>query len=107
METYSNRVANYFLSRGYAKGDAVALFMENRPQYVGLWLGLAKIGVIPALINYNLRQSSLVHTVNVGGCRAIIYGLELENGTSLSSSKNPTLCEIATAYTHFLIPLNA
>jgi solute carrier family 27 fatty acid transporter 1/4 len=78
METYSNRVANYFLSRGYAKGDSVALFMENRPEYVGLWMGLAKIGVIPALINYNLQQDSLLHTINVAECRAIIYGLELE-----------------------------
>ena len=80
METYSNRVANYFLSRGYAKGDSVALFMENRPEYVGLWMGLAKIGVIPALINYNLQQDSLLHTINVAECRAIIYGLELEEG---------------------------
>lgn len=80
METYSNGVANYFIERGYAKGDCVALFMENRPEYVGLWLGLAKIGVIPALINYNLRQSSLLHTINVAECRAIIYGAELEYG---------------------------
>ena len=31
MESLSNRIANYFLQRGYKKGDAVALFMENRP----------------------------------------------------------------------------
>ena len=54
--------------------------MENRPEYVGIWLGLAKIGVIPALINYNLQQDSLVHTIEVAECRAIIYGLELEKG---------------------------
>ena len=84
METYSNRVANYFLSRGYAKGDSVALFMENRPEYVGLWMGLAKIGVIPALINYNLQQDSLLHTINVAECRAIIYGLELEEGNNVA-----------------------
>jgi solute carrier family 27 fatty acid transporter 1/4 len=80
VEAFSNRVANYFLAKGFSKGDAVALFMENRPEYVGLWLGLAKIGVIPALINYNLRQTSLLHTVGVADCRALIYGLELEEG---------------------------
>lgn len=82
METYSNRIANFFLSRGYSKGDTVALFMENRPEYVATWLGLAKIGVIPALINYNLSQDSLLHTVEIADCRAIIYGLELEKGKS-------------------------
>ena len=81
METYSNRIANDFLGRGYAKGDAVALFMENRPEYVGVWLGLAKIGVVPAFINYNLKQEPLLHTIHVADCRAIIYGLELEKGT--------------------------
>ena len=36
METYSNRVANFFLGRGYAKGDTVALFMENRPEVINI-----------------------------------------------------------------------
>ena len=44
------------------------------------WLGLAKIGIIPAFINYNLKKDALLHTINVADCRAIIYGLELENG---------------------------
>ena len=81
MESLSNRIANYFLKRGYKKGEAVALFMENRPEYVATWLGLAKIGVVPALINYNLRKDALLHTITVADCRAIIYGLELETGT--------------------------
>ena len=54
--------------------------MENRPEYIATWLGLAKIGVTPALINYNLKQQSLIHTIQVSNCKAIIYGIELENG---------------------------
>ena len=80
VEEYSNRVANYFLSLGCKKGDSVAFFMENRPEYIATWLGLAKIGVTPALINYNLKQQSLVHTIQVSNCKSIIYGIELEKG---------------------------
>ena len=80
VEEYSNRVANYFISLGYKKGDSVAFFMENRPEYIATWLGLAKIGVTPALINYNLKQQSLVHTIQVSNCKSIIYGIELEKG---------------------------
>ena len=80
MEAYSNRVANYFLSRGFVKGDSVAIFHHNCPEYVGLWMGLAKIGVVSALINSNLQKDSLLHTVTVAQCRAIIYGLELQAG---------------------------
>ena len=80
VEEHSNRVANYFHSLGYKKGDAVAFFMENRPEHIATWLGLAKIGVTPALINCNLRQRSLVHAIQVSNCRAIIYGIELAGG---------------------------
>ena len=86
MESYSNQVANYFLAEGYKKGDTMALFMESRPEYIGIWLGLAKIGVIPALINFNLRQQALTHTIKVADCKGAIYGLELESGIRKASS---------------------
>ncbi|XP_059094416.1 long-chain fatty acid transport protein 4-like [Tigriopus californicus] len=82
VDEYSNKVANYLLKMKFKKGDTVAFFMENRPEYIATWLGMAKIGVIPALINYNLRNDSLYHTIQVAGCSAIIYGLELDNAVS-------------------------
>ena len=41
---------------------------------------MSKIGVVPALINYNLRLESLVHSVTVVDCRAIVFGKELTDG---------------------------
>ena len=62
LEAYSNRVANYLtLHRGFRKGDCVALFMENRPEYVGIWLGCTKVGILPALINSNLQVNKKLH----------------------------------------------
>jgi len=40
------RVANFFLAEGFVKGDSVAVFMANRPEFVCVWLGLAKIGTL-------------------------------------------------------------
>ena len=37
------------------QGDVVGLVMENRLEYTCYWLGLSYIGVIPALVNTNLR----------------------------------------------------
>uniref|UniRef100_A0A8C4QFA0 long-chain-fatty-acid--CoA ligase n=1 Tax=Eptatretus burgeri TaxID=7764 RepID=A0A8C4QFA0_EPTBU len=65
-----------FRDRGYDVGDVVALFMAGRPEYVGLWLGLAKIGAEAALVNYNLRQDSLMHCLHVAKARAVIVGTE-------------------------------
>ena len=80
VEDASNRVANYFLSRGYRVGDSVALLMENRPEFVCLWFGLSKVGVLPALVNTNLRGESLAHSIRAAACKGIIYGAELEQG---------------------------
>ena len=54
--------------------------MENRPEYVATWLGLAKIGVIPALINHNQKAQALVHAIQVAKSKALIYGSEFESG---------------------------
>ena len=64
LDEYSNRVADYFLSlRLLQKGDAVAIYMSNRVEFIGIWLGLAKIGLVPALINSHQRQKSLEHAI--------------------------------------------
>lgn len=80
MDEYTNRVAQVFYSSGYCKGKVVALFMENCPQYACCWLGLNQIGVIVPLINYNLRQTSLIHSIEIAKCDAIIYEGSLTPG---------------------------
>jgi solute carrier family 27 fatty acid transporter 1/4 len=65
------------------RGETVALFMDSKPEYVCIWLGLSKIGVVTALINSNLRQAPLVHGIRVANSRAIIFGSELANGEFL------------------------
>jgi len=82
VEELSNQIAHFFLKEGFERGDTVAVFMENRPEFVCTWLGLAKIGVIPALINYNLRQEPLFHTIQVAKCKAVIYGSELSQSVA-------------------------
>ncbi|XP_046412679.1 long-chain fatty acid transport protein 4-like isoform X1 [Neodiprion fabricii] len=89
IEDFSNKVATVFKTHGYHKGDAVALFLENRPEFVGIWLGLSKLGVIVPLINTNLRKASLLHSINVANCQAIIYGADLGDAVKdISSSIN-------------------
>ncbi|XP_069741766.1 long-chain fatty acid transport protein 4 isoform X2 [Narcine bancroftii] len=77
LDEYSNRVANFFYEQGYRTGDVVTLFMESRNEYVGLWLGLAKVGVEAALINFNLRLDALTHCITISKAKAIIFGSEL------------------------------
>lgn len=50
--------------------------MGNCPEYVCLWHGLGKIGVVTALINNNLRNDSLVHCLKAAAVKAIIFSDE-------------------------------
>ena len=54
------------------EGDAVALFLGNDPVYVWIWLGLAKLGCVPALINHNIRAKSLLHCFSCCGANVLI-----------------------------------
>uniref|UniRef100_A0A8B9J522 Arachidonate--CoA ligase n=1 Tax=Astyanax mexicanus TaxID=7994 RepID=A0A8B9J522_ASTMX len=82
LDQLCNAVAHWALSQGWTSGDVVALFMESRPLQVALWLGLAKIGVEAALINFNLRRDSLLHCLGVSGARALVFGAELADAVS-------------------------
>lgn len=81
MHRYANQIATLFKNKyGLKKGDCVALFMENKPEYVGIWLGLSKLGVITALVNTNLRNEALLHSINVSKASIVIFGSCLEEG---------------------------
>ena len=78
LEEYSNRLGRYFRTKSLSRGDSVAVIMESRPEYVGTWLGLSKAGFVGALINTNLRQDVLVHSMKAANCKAVIFGSEFK-----------------------------
>lgn len=73
----ANRYARWALDTGVQKGDAIALLMENRPEYLVAWLGIVKIGAVAALINTNLTGMGLAHSLNISGADHAIVGAEL------------------------------
>eukprot|EP00795_Rhopilema_esculentum_P010551 gene10551-19283_t len=78
----ANKLGNVFYGANYQKDDVVAIFMASSPEYVCYWLGLSKIGVISALINFNLRGESLAHCINISGAKSVIYSKSLSEAIS-------------------------
>jgi fatty-acyl-CoA synthase len=79
LNATANRYANWAASMGVGRGDVVALLMENRPDYMACWLGLAKLGAIGALINTNLTGASLAHCLRVSQAGLLVLGDELRD----------------------------
>ena len=63
-----NRCANMFLSLGISKGDPVALHLDNCPEFIFCWFGLAKIGAIMVPINARFLVSESAWILN--NCQA-------------------------------------
>lgn len=71
----SNRVARALQKHGPLKeGDTVALFMENEPNFVLLWLALAKLGCTASLLNNNIRSKSLLHCFSCCDAKVLVAG---------------------------------
>ena len=72
LDETANRVANALAGLGLAKGDRVAVMLGNRPEYLGLWFGIARAGLVEVPLNTGLRGDMLVHMLNTCGCRLLV-----------------------------------
>ena len=72
LDARTLRYARWALAHGLGKGDVACLMMPNRPEYVAIWLGFARVGIATALINTNLVGPSLAHCVNIVGAKIAI-----------------------------------
>jgi len=71
--------ARWAIAQDLQPGDTVALMMPNRPEYLAIWLGIARTGAVVSLLNINLTGPSLAHGVNIAAPRHIIIAAELED----------------------------
>src|SRR5580698_9218969 len=72
-----NRYARWALAQDLAKGDAVALFMPNCPEYMAIWLGITSVGGVVSLINTNLRGAALAYCINIVSPKHIVVASDL------------------------------
>ena len=67
LDGWANRIARYLQDQGLAKGDAIAIFLENRPELLAVVAGAAKLGVACTMLNTSQRGKVLEHSINLTG----------------------------------------
>jgi fatty-acyl-CoA synthase len=72
-----NQYSRWGVSRGLKSGDAVSLLMANCAEYLPIWLGLTRIGVVVALVNSQLAGNVLAHSINIVDPKYLIVGADL------------------------------
>src|SRR5579872_4813684 len=66
--------ASALLAWGLQRGDRVALFLENSPAFVVVYLGTHLAGGIVVLVNTQYRQVELTHILTDSGARLCVTG---------------------------------
>lgn len=68
------RAAAAWHSLGVRKGDRVAFMLDNSPEFVWAWLGLAEIGGILVAVNTGFKHAEAAYLIADSGARFILVG---------------------------------
>ncbi len=80
-----NRYSRWAIGEGVEPGATVCLLMPNRPEYLAIWLGIAQVGGIIALLNTNLTGQALAHCIAVAAPSHVIVAAELAQSFSAAA----------------------
>ncbi|MGH9001293.1 MAG: AMP-binding protein [Acidimicrobiia bacterium] len=90
VEEMANTVANSLLERGVKPGDRVAVMMANSPEWVGVWLGIAKAGAVAVTINTAYLGDGLAYQLQDCGARATVVDEEFAPRLDAIAGEIPT-----------------
>lgn len=102
LDELSDRFANFLLSKGVQKGDKVALFLPNCPQYIICQYGIQKIGAIVGPCNPMFKEWELEYEVNDLDAKAIVVLDQLHSVVEKILPKTSLEMVITTSYIDFL-----
>jgi fatty-acyl-CoA synthase len=80
-----HRYSRWGVAQNLRPGDVVGLLMGNCPDYLAIWLGLSRIGVIVSLLNTHLTGDLLRHSIAIVAPRLII--VESSLAAALASAR--------------------
>ena len=98
LDQDSNRVANALRGLGIERGDRVAIYLPNIPEFATVYLGILKAGAIAVSINAIFKKNEVEFILNDAGARVLFTVGELAGnlGGLAAPSLEPTiLCDVS------------
>jgi long-chain acyl-CoA synthetase len=75
----TRRIARGLLAKGYKKGDRVALWLENRPEWMIIWLAAAISGLIIVPIDFTINEKECANILNFTQPKAFFYSIRKQD----------------------------
>lgn len=88
----ANRTSCWLQDLGIEKGDRIAVFLHNCPEFIELYLACARIGAIFVPINYRLAPPELDYILRSSRPGLLVYGTDYADtirALNLSESRLP------------------
>ncbi|MDR1575392.1 MAG: AMP-binding protein [Treponema sp.] len=85
------RVARGLLAAGLVKGDRVALWSENRPEWMAVWMGTVIAGICVVPLDFLLSEQECLNIIKMTRARAIFYSGRKRDFAASLTEKGITL----------------
>jgi len=72
----ANRFANLLLSRGYKKGDKVAILLMNCLEWLPIYFGILKAGCMAVPLNFRYTADEIKYCLELADAEALVFGPE-------------------------------
>lgn len=98
-----DKLAHFLKSKGVIKGDRIALYMQNCPQYLVGHYAIQKLGATVVPLNPMYKEAELDYLINEASVKAVILGQELYYRIESLRDKSTSLeFVISTNYADYL-----
>lgn len=98
-----DKFAQFLIEKEVKKGDRIALFMQNCPQYIIAHYGIQRLGGIVVPLNPMYKESELEYLINEAKIKAVVVGQELNSLIDTVRPKTPSIeFVVTTNYAEYL-----
>ena len=72
----ANRFANLLLSRGYRRGDKIAILLMNCIEWLPIYFGVLKAGCMAVPLNFRYTADEIKYCLELADAQALVFGPE-------------------------------
>ena len=72
----ANRCANFLLSRGFKKGDKIAILLMNGLEWLPIYFGVLKAGCMAVPLNFRYTAEEIRYCLDLADAEALVFGPE-------------------------------
>lgn len=102
LDDLSNRFASFLADQGLQKGDRVAVFMSNCPQFFIAFYGILKLGCVHVPVNPMFKERELIYELQDTGAKVIVTTDQLNPLVQGVKEQTSILEIITTSLTEYL-----